>query len=431
MLDLIASIKSVLKHGYVSKVGPDDRSVHGAYCTYLGKENVPFENILPYGLYANPPVGTPLILMSKNGVEANLAGIPYGQKDRFKNLKEGEVKIGNPVSGAYILFSEDTGISQYAPKQIAIVTDDSYTITCAKDFKVISQQDVDFTGTVGKNKFNNLQITTISDSRLLSSNATGDVGTTDLIDWVHTTSLLVTDDGDGGVNIDLPTSYAPSNWNSAYLLTSNATVLATPNTLVLRDANARSAVNLNDSAVTPQLSVDAALRTLNNVLGAKILDWSGADLTILDDSGNTKVTVERSTGRVKIIGLIINNEATLTKYNLEKPSIAFSGIWAASQTVQLTFQIVGNVVTILFPAVLATATTASYISATLPAAYYSGSATQHFFVPRTVNNGTDASAPSLITIDTHGVLKIYNGVGNFTGSGSSGFRPFCLTYSNS
>lgn len=206
--------------------------------------------------------------------------------------------------------------------------------------------------------------------------------------------------------------------------------LAAANSVVLRDAAAGASLNLNDSAVTPKVSVDAALRTLNNTLGAKILDWNGADLLILDNSGNTKVTVERSTGRVKMVGLVLNNEATLSKYNSQKLNVSFSGIWASVILKELQFSIIGSVVTIVFPETLATAITASYISATLPSPYYPGS-TLYFFIPRTLDNGTSASAPSLLTIDSHGALKIYNGVGNFTGSGSSGFRAFSITFSNS
>jgi len=228
----------------------------------------------------------------------------------------------------------------------------------------------------------------------------------------------------------IPTSTQETNWGTAYTDTSNATALNTVNTIVKRDASGRTAVSLQDDVATPVLSLDHNNRWLCQTSGGKVLGWGGSNLEIYDDSGNTKFSFERSTGRLSMIGLILSGEATLSKYNSVKSNVAFSGIWAASQTKELQIQIVGSVVTILFPSCSATATTASYISATLPAPYYPGSETLYMFIPRTVDNGTNASAPSLLTLDTHGALKIYNGTGNFTGSGSSGFQSFCLTFHN-
>jgi hypothetical protein len=231
-------------------------------------------------------------------------------------------------------------------------------------------------------------------------------------------------------NYVIPTTTEESNWNSAYSDTLAATALNTASTIVKRSSAGRTAVSLQDNVATPVLSLDHNNRNLCSTSGVKTLGWGGANLEVYNDSGGANFSFERSTGRLSMVGLILNGEATLSKYNSVKSNVAFSGIWAASQTKELQIQIIGSVVTILFPSCLATATTASYISATLPSPYYPGSETVYLFIPRTVDNGVDSTTPSLLTIDIHGALKIYNGTGNFTGSGSSGFRSFCLTFHN-
>ncbi|MFA5369083.1 MAG: hypothetical protein WC303_03760 [Candidatus Paceibacterota bacterium] len=459
---MVTKISNLIKRGYITLTNSDESSV--AYCqvSYLDEKIETIESIYPYGLSANAPLNNIVLLFNVNGSESNLAGIPYSQSNRFKNLKPGEVAIGSPMSGSYIKFNESKDITVYTSENF-ISNSKSYSLTTT-DYSVtstyysISNGNITAASLTANNLSANKTVLTDGNKKLISSATTStELGylsgvTSDIQTQLNgkeptlakgnltaTDNLLVTNGTNAvigsGTSVGLaagyliPTTTEKTNWNNAYAAAiTNATSLNTISTIVKRDSNGRTAVSLNDDAVSPILSVDHNNRNLCSTTGVKTLGWGGSNLEIYADSGVANFSFERLTGRLSLIGVILNGEATLSKYNTEKPNVAFSGIWAASQTKQLTIQILGSVVTILFPDCLATATTASYISATLPGGYYPSSSTLYEFIPRTVDNGTSSSAPSLITIDTDGVLKIYNGVGNFTGSGSSGFKSFCLTF---
>jgi hypothetical protein len=191
------TLRNLIKRGVVSSNADDSKAIPASFVNYSGKTDIPCETIMPYGLYCIPPVNTPMALFSFIAVESNLGGIPYSQKIRFKNLQPGDVVVGNPVTGAYIKFATSNNVTHYYPQKI--------TVTSVGDFKVESGADVDFTETVGKNKFNNLQVTGLPNHRLLASiSSSGDVGHVDLIDWIHSSTLVITSDGNGGVNIELP-----------------------------------------------------------------------------------------------------------------------------------------------------------------------------------------------------------------------------------
>ena len=94
------------------------------------------------------------------------------------------------------------------------------------------------------------------------------------------------------VTIGVATGYAiPSNtqitnWNSAYSLTSAATALDTSNTLVLRDANGRTAVSLSDDNVIPRISLNHNTRQLFDQNGHIEIDWEARQTYEYDNSTN-------------------------------------------------------------------------------------------------------------------------------------------------
>jgi phage gp45-like len=449
-------IQSLIKRGYVSRASNNDINIPypNVQITYFNR-TANAEMIFPYGMQGMPPENTPVIIINTNSQEENLSCIPYLENDRFKGLNSGEVKFGAPSLISYIYFKNDKSIEINGNYKIAITSSDDITINSSKNVNITSTDDINLTSTndidlkpsgsfnvTSTNfKLNNgdaeakslildnltplKQVMTDANKKLVSGSSVFSEEVPGL-DYDQSTGILSLSSG-----YVIPTTIDESSWNNAYASTYNATAIDTSNTIVKRDANGRAALSLNDDAATPVLSIDHNNRNLCSTSGVKTLGWGAANLEVYNDSGTATFSFERLTGRLSLVGLIVNGGTTLSKYEVEKPNVTFSGIWASSQTKQLTVQIIGNVVTILFPDCLATANTASYISATMPSGYYPGSATLHMFIPRTTDNGTNASAPSLITIDTHGALKIYNGVSNFTGSGSSGFKSFCLTFNNS
>jgi len=103
-------VKSLILRGYIDVATTDEGFYPVMSISYLGKPNVLAERVNPYGLYTNPPIDLQVLKFSVFGHEGNLAGIAYSQNTRFKNLKEGEVLIGNEKTQAYIKLTESGNI---------------------------------------------------------------------------------------------------------------------------------------------------------------------------------------------------------------------------------------------------------------------------------------------------------------------------------
>lgn len=116
---ILTKTQNLVKRGYVSLLDQDDKNVPHNQVSYLGKTGIS-ERISPYGLYANLPKDTQVLLFSVCGDEANLAHIGYSQDKRFKNLKNGEVLVGNPQTQSYVKFDADGNIEVEAKGKLII-----------------------------------------------------------------------------------------------------------------------------------------------------------------------------------------------------------------------------------------------------------------------------------------------------------------------
>jgi len=66
---------------------------------------------LPYGLSANPPVGTDGLIVPVNNDSSDLAFLPYNGDTRTSGLKSGEVTVGNTTLGSQLAFNADGKIA--------------------------------------------------------------------------------------------------------------------------------------------------------------------------------------------------------------------------------------------------------------------------------------------------------------------------------
>ena len=107
--DVRAKIKNMIKRGFVSKSMDDKEGISIAQVSYLGSIGIS-EILSPYGLNSRLPTGIQVAIFSVQGNENNRLSIGYSQTDRFKNLEEGEVVVGNPQTGANIKFKSDGSI---------------------------------------------------------------------------------------------------------------------------------------------------------------------------------------------------------------------------------------------------------------------------------------------------------------------------------
>jgi len=115
------NIRNIVKRGYVSLAGDDSGPYNLTQISYsVPDKTANAEVINPYGLYSNLPNGIQVLFFAVNNDEENRACIGYSQDDRFKNLKEGEVLIGNPQTQAYVKFDADGNIEIQSAAEINI-----------------------------------------------------------------------------------------------------------------------------------------------------------------------------------------------------------------------------------------------------------------------------------------------------------------------
>lgn len=102
-------LRNMIKRAFVTNPGKDDKEFPVTQVSALGKVS-DMEMLFPYGLSANLPKDSIVLLLSVQGDESNQAGIGYRHDLRPKNLKEGEVEVGNFLQGTSIKFDVDGNI---------------------------------------------------------------------------------------------------------------------------------------------------------------------------------------------------------------------------------------------------------------------------------------------------------------------------------
>lgn len=146
-MSVYTKVCNLIKRGIVTLSGADSANFARCQVSYMGKvKNV--EIVFPYGLAANLPKESLVLLFSVMGQEENMAGIGNLPGSRFKNLKEGEVVVGNPLTGAYVKFDEVGAVSVYGATTVNItaagtvaIASDAVTVNCDSDVTVTATGD--------------------------------------------------------------------------------------------------------------------------------------------------------------------------------------------------------------------------------------------------------------------------------------------------
>ena len=174
----------MIKYGAVSKPTDDSGRVQ---VVQVRTQSVTrdFLSLYPYGFFANAPEGSLAVMFNLNGQEENKAGIPFipqetfaGAEGRFKDLKPGEVLVGNVLTRAYVKFDLDGNIEVYSPANI----------TATADANIIANAGADITATATGDATLNATNVTINASGTLSVSA----------DTANVTADSVTLGGAGG-----------------------------------------------------------------------------------------------------------------------------------------------------------------------------------------------------------------------------------------
>jgi len=135
MKTILTKITNLIKRGYVTLPNKDAADYSTAQVSYFGKTSY-VNTVYPYGMSANAPADTLVLLFNVLGQEENLAGIPYGVGERFKNLKSGEVVFWSPVTKSYIRFSENKDITIYSTGKMVLDSVGGFAYTGKDDYKI-------------------------------------------------------------------------------------------------------------------------------------------------------------------------------------------------------------------------------------------------------------------------------------------------------
>jgi len=106
---LKSKLINLIKRAVVSLAGDDSGEFPVTQVSYMGKTS-DIEVVFPYGMAANMPKDSIVLMFNVLAQEENKAGIGYRHDLRPKNLKEGEAVFGNFLVGTHIKFDEDGNI---------------------------------------------------------------------------------------------------------------------------------------------------------------------------------------------------------------------------------------------------------------------------------------------------------------------------------
>jgi hypothetical protein len=161
-----------VRKAYISLSNDDSGDYPTAQVTYQGKQNNALQ-VSPYGLNSNPPEET-LAILGRIGNEENLTIIPYACKERFKNLKKGEVTLGSPATGSYVKFLADGGIEILAKNNIEVTVTGDCNLIIKNNININVTGDCNLTA-------NNVKATATNDLEMVAKKITL---TADDIEWI-------------------------------------------------------------------------------------------------------------------------------------------------------------------------------------------------------------------------------------------------------
>lgn len=119
----------LIKFAAITLCGRDDGPFPVSQVTYNNKTGQ-CHLVSPYGLYSNPPRDSLVLMMNVMGQEENRSGIASYPTQRFQNLKEGEVTIGNPTTQGNVKFDQEGNTQMFSPNgtQIIVTSDLSIVV---------------------------------------------------------------------------------------------------------------------------------------------------------------------------------------------------------------------------------------------------------------------------------------------------------------
>jgi len=139
----MVSIRGLIRQCILSLIDGDGGKYPRAQITYNGATGNAMR-FSPFGLYAQPKEGSLGLVLAPHGRIDQAAALFMEVNERFKDLQQGEVLVGNADTKAFIKFKEDGSIE--------VDTDQKVTIRAASGVEVTGDLtvagNVDVTGEV-------------------------------------------------------------------------------------------------------------------------------------------------------------------------------------------------------------------------------------------------------------------------------------------
>jgi len=104
-----SKLRSIIKQAFYKDVDLDT-TAYPRGKAQANEKVTTFTRMSVYGVYSNPPINSHILLLSSQGQESNKFGFLNDFLNRKKNLKSGEVAVGNTSNNMLIVFKDGVAI---------------------------------------------------------------------------------------------------------------------------------------------------------------------------------------------------------------------------------------------------------------------------------------------------------------------------------
>lgn len=132
---MLGKLTQLIKRAAISKVSQDTGQYSIAQITYNEKVGN-CELLFPYGFCANPPEKSLVLVWNVHGQEENRVGMANDPINRFRELKEGEVQVGNYETESSIKFDENSDILVDSKNDYKLDSARDIICTCVQNYSL-------------------------------------------------------------------------------------------------------------------------------------------------------------------------------------------------------------------------------------------------------------------------------------------------------
>ena len=137
----INCIRDMIKRCVLTKTSKDKTDYQIVQVQFLGHVG-DVESVVPYGLSNNPPLDSTGLMFNVQGNADNRAAFFNLPQERFKELKPGEVQIGNFITKSSVKFPNDKAILINSLGEIEIISAGKLTVTTTGDVSITATGNV-------------------------------------------------------------------------------------------------------------------------------------------------------------------------------------------------------------------------------------------------------------------------------------------------